>query len=197
MYAVSNHLGGLGSGHYTAYALNRFDDKWYEFNDSTSQAIDPEQKITKSSTPYLLFYNRASQEDDEMSGSSGRGMMIRRQSENRPDLWPHAQVRDAKFRDYSRTSLQLGSNLNFRMTDFREEDEHENIKVNNEANGNKIEVDRPSKTAREKGHLTNGTESPGAAKRTTKKKGVSRTDDRSNGMHTKRKKTSTTSNSKP
>jgi len=103
MYAVSNHLGGLGSGHYTAYALNRFDEKWYEFNDCSSRPIDPEKKIGKSGTPYLLFYNRASKDDE--SGMSGRGLLIRRQSENRPDLWPHAQVRDARFRDYTRSSV--------------------------------------------------------------------------------------------
>lgn len=33
--AVSNHYGGLGGGHYTAYAKNPFYDKWFEFNDSS------------------------------------------------------------------------------------------------------------------------------------------------------------------
>lgn len=119
MYAVSNHLGGLGSGHYTAYALNRFDDKWYEYNDSTSRQIDPEKTIAKSSSPYLLFYNRASQKDDEDSNS--RGLLIRRQSLNRPDLWPHAQVRDSKFRGFARkSSILLGSTLESSFSDLPE-----------------------------------------------------------------------------
>jgi ubiquitin carboxyl-terminal hydrolase 8 len=197
MYAVSNHLGGLGSGHYTAYALNRFDDQWYEFNDSNSRAIDPEQKITKSSTPYLLFYNRASQDDAELSGSNGRSMMIRRQSENRPDLWPHAQVRDAKFRDYSRTSIQHGSKVAFFLTDLHEEDGQEESEATKQAADSNIEGDQPAKKAREKERRNNGSESPGRAKRTKKKKGVSRTEDHSNGKNAKRKKMSTTSNSKP
>ena len=33
LYAVSNHYGGLGGGHYTAYGKNN--GKWYEFNDSS------------------------------------------------------------------------------------------------------------------------------------------------------------------
>ncbi len=32
LYAVSNHYGGLGGGHYTAFAKN--DGQWYEFDDS-------------------------------------------------------------------------------------------------------------------------------------------------------------------
>jgi len=33
-YAVSNHYGNMGFGHYTAYAKNPIDSKWYEFDDS-------------------------------------------------------------------------------------------------------------------------------------------------------------------
>jgi ubiquitin carboxyl-terminal hydrolase 4/11/15 len=32
LFAVDNHMGGLGGGHYTAYAQNFFDDQWYEYN---------------------------------------------------------------------------------------------------------------------------------------------------------------------
>ena len=34
LYAVDEHLGGLGGGHYRAYAHNDTDDKWYHFDDS-------------------------------------------------------------------------------------------------------------------------------------------------------------------
>uniref|UniRef100_A0A183T5N6 ubiquitinyl hydrolase 1 n=1 Tax=Schistocephalus solidus TaxID=70667 RepID=A0A183T5N6_SCHSO len=34
LVAVSNHMGGLGGGHYTAYAKNRYDNRWYNFDDS-------------------------------------------------------------------------------------------------------------------------------------------------------------------
>ena len=33
-YAVSNHFGQMGFGHYTAYAKNPLMDKWFEFDDS-------------------------------------------------------------------------------------------------------------------------------------------------------------------
>ena len=32
LFAVDNHYGGLGGGHYTAYAKNFIDKAWYEFN---------------------------------------------------------------------------------------------------------------------------------------------------------------------
>lgn len=32
LFAVDNHYGGLGGGHYTAMARNFFDGKWYDFN---------------------------------------------------------------------------------------------------------------------------------------------------------------------
>ncbi|CAF4604830.1 unnamed protein product [Rotaria socialis] len=34
LIAVSNHMGGLGGGHYTAYAKNSHDKKWHIFDDS-------------------------------------------------------------------------------------------------------------------------------------------------------------------
>ena len=32
LFAVDNHYGGLGGGHYTAFAQNFYDDSWYEYN---------------------------------------------------------------------------------------------------------------------------------------------------------------------
>lgn len=41
-YAVSNHYGGLGGGHYTAFAQMPDDKKWYLFDDSRVEDINPE-----------------------------------------------------------------------------------------------------------------------------------------------------------
>lgn len=109
LYAVSNHLGSLGGGHYTAYALNRFDEKWYEFNDSTHRVIDPETTFGTSSSPYLLFYNRAASTEDAMSHPAKRGLLIRRQSVSQPELWPHSQVREGQFREFQRSTTMQSS----------------------------------------------------------------------------------------
>ena len=35
LYAVSNHSGGMGGGHYTAYVKNPVKKTWYMMNDSS------------------------------------------------------------------------------------------------------------------------------------------------------------------
>lgn len=56
LIAVDNHYGGLGGGHYTAYAKNCLDNKWYYFDDSRVSPAEPERSIAGSA--YLLFYLR-------------------------------------------------------------------------------------------------------------------------------------------
>jgi len=54
LYAVSNHYGNMGFGHYTAYGKNHITDKWYDFDDSSVTPID-ESKVV-SDAAYNLFY---------------------------------------------------------------------------------------------------------------------------------------------
>jgi ubiquitin carboxyl-terminal hydrolase 8 len=130
-YAVSNHIGGLHGGHYTAYSLNRFNDQWYEFNDSSYRTVDTVEMQRNSRSAYVLFYNRSQgggysaadginlpapplegnphQEGEIVERKTGAGRtlpLIRRQSVSRPDLWPHTQVRGSHFREFSRQSAR-------------------------------------------------------------------------------------------
>ena len=67
LYAVSNHFGGLGGGHYTAFGKN-IDGDWYNFNDSTVTELSSEEEVFKtfgdshgaSGTAYLLMYRKIS-----------------------------------------------------------------------------------------------------------------------------------------
>ncbi|THH01060.1 hypothetical protein EW026_g1582 [Hermanssonia centrifuga] len=56
LFAVDEHLGGLGGGHYRAYAYNYSDDKWYHFDDSYVSEARPESAVNANA--YLLFYKR-------------------------------------------------------------------------------------------------------------------------------------------
>ncbi|TVY17333.1 putative ubiquitin carboxyl-terminal hydrolase 12, partial [Lachnellula arida] len=60
LFAVDDHWGGLGGGHYTAFAKNYTDGEWYEYNDSSvTKTKDPSRVVTQSA--YLLFYRRRSE----------------------------------------------------------------------------------------------------------------------------------------
>jgi len=56
LYGVSNHSGGMGFGHYTAYSKNHRENKWYKFNDTL--VSDASEKDVVSKEAYLLFYER-------------------------------------------------------------------------------------------------------------------------------------------
>ncbi|KAM5153966.1 ubiquitin carboxyl-terminal hydrolase 4 isoform 2-T2 [Callospermophilus lateralis] len=60
LIAVSNHYGAMGVGHYTAYAKNKLNGKWYYFDDSNVSQASEDQIVTKAA--YVLFYQRR---DDE------------------------------------------------------------------------------------------------------------------------------------
>jgi len=55
LYAVSNHSGSLGGGHYTAVAKHLKDDQWHSFNDSHVHSINDKSAIS-SREAYVLFY---------------------------------------------------------------------------------------------------------------------------------------------
>jgi len=55
-YAVSNHYGGLGGGHYTAYAMGD-DGVWCHYDDSRV-TTDVDAKDVVSAAAYVLYYKR-------------------------------------------------------------------------------------------------------------------------------------------
>ena len=55
-YAVSNHYGGLGGGHYTAYTLSD-DGTWCHYDDSrVTNDIDSKEVVSEAA--YVLYYRR-------------------------------------------------------------------------------------------------------------------------------------------
>mmetsp|Transcript_27882 Transcript_27882/g.60990 ORF Transcript_27882/g.60990 Transcript_27882/m.60990 type:complete len:487 (-) Transcript_27882:9-1469(-) len=58
LFAVSNHYGSLGGGHYTAYAKQTDDSKWYLFDDSSVRQVEESDVVRDASAGYVLFYWR-------------------------------------------------------------------------------------------------------------------------------------------
>ncbi|QIX01091.1 hypothetical protein AMS68_006608 [Peltaster fructicola] len=58
LFAIDNHYGGTGGGHYTAQAKSFIDGSWYDYNDSSCTKLGEAPK--RSAAAYLLFYRRRS-----------------------------------------------------------------------------------------------------------------------------------------
>ncbi|OMO79890.1 Peptidase C19, ubiquitin carboxyl-terminal hydrolase 2 [Corchorus capsularis] len=74
LYAISNHYGGLGGGHYTAYAKLVDENTWYHFDDSHVSSVN-EAEI-KTSAAYLLFYKRVRSESKMETGEASNSHSI-------------------------------------------------------------------------------------------------------------------------
>ncbi|XP_010520472.1 PREDICTED: ubiquitin carboxyl-terminal hydrolase 8-like [Tarenaya hassleriana] len=59
LYAISNHYGSMGGGHYTAF-VHHGGDRWYDFDDSNVHPISMDK--IKTSAAYVLFYRRLIEE---------------------------------------------------------------------------------------------------------------------------------------
>ncbi|KAL3531018.1 hypothetical protein ACH5RR_010340 [Cinchona calisaya] len=56
LYALTNHYGSMGSGHYTAHIKLLDENRWYNFDDSHISPINEDD--VKSAAAYVLFYRR-------------------------------------------------------------------------------------------------------------------------------------------
>lgn len=91
LLGVVNHYGGLNGGHYTAFALNEHDDRWYDISDDRVSAVEDESDLV-SSAAYVLFYQRrGTKEGSSFTGSKYTSSEEGRQEED-PD--PSAGLAD-------------------------------------------------------------------------------------------------------
>ncbi|KAL7061776.1 hypothetical protein AAHC03_01486 [Spirometra sp. Aus1] len=79
LVAVSNHMGGLGGGHYTAFAKNRYDNRWYNFDDSYTCQVSG-TPVTASA--YVLIYVRRQIPSLPFANGDNSGVLTDRTAEN-------------------------------------------------------------------------------------------------------------------
>ncbi|KAI9206643.1 uncharacterized protein BJ171DRAFT_566518 [Polychytrium aggregatum] len=59
LFATSNHMGGLGGGHYIAYTKNIDTEAWYQMNDSKVSPMPGDGPgANLGSSTYVLFYQK-------------------------------------------------------------------------------------------------------------------------------------------
>ena len=63
--------GGLGGGHYTAYAKNLKNHQWYNLDDSSVSVVHPNQVVTEAA--YVLFYRRRGVSAAAVGGGGAKG----------------------------------------------------------------------------------------------------------------------------
>jgi len=56
LYAVSNHFGTMGGGHYTAHCRHRNDNRWFRYDDSSVSEASAADIVSRAA--YVLFYRR-------------------------------------------------------------------------------------------------------------------------------------------
>ncbi|CAD8175352.1 unnamed protein product [Paramecium octaurelia] len=69
LYAISNHFGGQGVGHYTTFAKNKFTNNWYNFNDSMINQIMESSVVSESA--YVLCYQLKQDEKQQCQKIQG------------------------------------------------------------------------------------------------------------------------------
>jgi ubiquitin carboxyl-terminal hydrolase 4/11/15 len=61
LFAISNHIGGLNGGHYTAHCLKatpQGSKQWFHFNDTRVNEVPESSLPEDGGLPYVLFYKR-------------------------------------------------------------------------------------------------------------------------------------------
>ena len=56
LFGVDEHMGGLGGGHYRAYALNHLTEKWYHFDDSFVTPARPVEAVVRFFTSLSFVF---------------------------------------------------------------------------------------------------------------------------------------------
>ncbi|KAK7336407.1 hypothetical protein VNO77_16947 [Canavalia gladiata] len=68
LYALTNHYGSMGSGHYTAHIKLLDENRWYNFDDSHISPISEDEVNTAAA--YVLFYRRVKTNDAPVSNGA-------------------------------------------------------------------------------------------------------------------------------
>lgn len=84
LIAIDDHMGGLGGGHYTAFAKNFQDGNWYKFDDTQVSNPISNTRNMITSHAYLLFYRRRS--DHPLGGPLLEGACRKYAAENEAEV---------------------------------------------------------------------------------------------------------------
>jgi len=82
LFALVDHFGSCGFGHYTGTVWHDSVGSWHRFNDAFVTPLPAEEVASEKA--YLLFFRR-------------RDALVRAQTMSTPDAWPHQISREWSF----------------------------------------------------------------------------------------------------
>ena len=77
LVSVSNHSGSLNYGHYTAYARNFANGKWYSLNDRSASEVAP--GVVASSEAFVLIYQRKKRSEETELAAAFEGLRVQQE----------------------------------------------------------------------------------------------------------------------
>ncbi|KAK2463565.1 hypothetical protein APHAL10511_004316 [Amanita phalloides] len=91
LFGIDEHMGGLGGGHYRAYAHNHINGKWYHFDDSFVNPANATDGVNANA--YLLFYRRRT--DTPLGGKTHTIIEARKRAKQEPGIIPDSEQRES------------------------------------------------------------------------------------------------------
>ena len=129
LFAVSEHSGTLGGGHYTASGRNFLNNKWYRFNDSQVRQLSNGPDEIDRSSAYVLFYKDAMELADN-GVSKARRTTLSEENSVQDESGSFTGINSPKSASSSQGSYKPEDNEDVRL---RTEDiEHEEVNSDHE-----------------------------------------------------------------
>ena len=130
LFAVSEHSGTLGGGHYTASGRNFLNNKWYRFNDSQVRQLSNGPDEIDRSSAYVLFYKRCDGASADNGVSKARRTTLSEENSVQDESGSFTGINSPKSASSSQGSYKPEDNEDVRL---RTEDiEHEEVNSDHE-----------------------------------------------------------------
>ncbi|KAJ3425322.1 ubiquitin carboxyl-terminal hydrolase [Anaeramoeba flamelloides] len=154
LYAVSNHYGGVGGGHYTAFGKSHSTQKWYSYNDSRCSRVNGSDAV-KTSAAYVLFYqkinpqennNEKDEESKKNENGNGNGNGVEKDKDKKTEKKNQKNDKDKKKEKKKKDKKKEKDNQEKENKNKKDEGSNNKKKKKDEKGNEKSEKDKDKKT---------------------------------------------------
>ncbi|KAJ6235139.1 ubiquitin carboxyl-terminal hydrolase 11 [Anaeramoeba flamelloides] len=156
LYAVSNHYGGVGGGHYTAFGKSHSTQKWYSYNDSRCSRVNGSDAV-KTSAAYVLFYQKINPQENnnekdeeskknENGNGNGKGKGVEKDKDKKTEKKNQKNDKDKKKEKKKKDKKKEKDNQEKENKNKKDEGSNNKKKKKDEKGNEKSEKDKDKKT---------------------------------------------------